>query len=839
MAPILIEMTTPAPLPSHAARTTLPTAELAIRLWRLLTSRDRRRLVLALALAALTALLEAVAVGLVPLFVLVLQAPQRVGEAGARWLGTDWMPAGDRMLVVAASALVIAYAAKTALGLGSLAFQTRYLREQQDALTARLLRAYAFAPYALHLGRSSSDMVRAVLGETAVVVSSMLMSMFAIFAELCVAVLVAALIVVVQPGMALGTIAAFALMSWAFYRGVRGRVARLSRENQHHGREALSWVTQTLVGIKEVRVSGREEYFLSHARRHAGGSNAASQAINFMNAVPRYFNEGVAVVAMVGLAFALTAAAPGGDPAAVVPVLVLFAVAAMRIIPSFNRIVSAVTLFRYGEAALRSVDGELRALESLETRSPARAASCAASPFESLEVADLRFAYGGKEGFELRVPSLRIRRGERVAFVGPSGSGKTTLIDLLLGLHPSAEGAIRVNGRNLGELLPAWRANVGYVPQAVFLLDDTLRRNVAFGLPDEEIDDARVLAALTAARLEGLIAAMPGGLDAEVGDRGVRLSGGQRQRIGIARALYLDPEVLILDEGTAALDNVTESEVVRAIDGLAGRKTVITIAHRMSTVERCDRIHFMRDGRILAAGSFAELRNRVPEFQAMLHAGGVSGRAVPEAAAPPPGPEPASRNITWQPGKVAHAARERVLGQKSVTLWLTGLSASGKSTLAFELERRVLAAGHACYVLDGDNLRHGLNRDLGFSPEARAENIRRVAEVARLFNDAGIIVVTAFISPYRADRELVRQLVGPERFAEVFVDAPLEVCERRDPRGLYARARSGAISEFTGVSAPYEAPEAPELHLHTDRMDAASASALLYDYVADRCFGSR
>ncbi|MGQ0512029.1 MAG: adenylyl-sulfate kinase [Betaproteobacteria bacterium] len=833
-------MTTPATLPSPAARATLPTAELAARLWRLLAPRDRRRLALALALAALTALLEAAAVGLVPLFVLVLQSPQRVAEAGARWLGADWMPAGDRMLVVAASALVIAYAAKTALGLGSLAFQTRYLREQQDALTARLLRAYAFAPYAVHLGRSSSDMVRAVLGETGVVVSSMLMSMFAIFAELCVAALVGMLIVAVQPGMALGTIAAFALMSWAFYRGVRGRVARLSRENQDHGRKALSWVTQTLVGIKEVRVSGREEYFLAHARRHAGGSNAASQAINFMNAVPRYFNEGVAVVAMVGLAFALMASVPGGDPAAVVPVLVLFAVAAMRIIPSFNRIVSAVTLFRYGEAALRSVDGELRALELLEASGQAPAAPGAvAAPFESLEVAGLRFAYGGKERFELEVRGLRIRRGERVAFVGPSGSGKTTLMDLLLGLHPSPAGAVRVNGRDLGDLLPAWRANVGYVPQSVFLLDDTLRRNVAFGLPDDRIDDARVLAALAAARLESLVAAMPGGIDAEVGDRGVRLSGGQRQRIGIARALYRDPEVLILDEGTAALDNVTEAEVVRAIDGLAGRKTVITIAHRLSTVERCDRIYFMREGRILAAGSFAELRDRVPEFQAMLHAGGASGRAAPEAAAPPPGPAPASRNITWQPGKVAPEARERVLGQKPVTFWLTGLSASGKSTLAFELERRVLAAGRACYVLDGDNLRHGLNRDLGFSPEARAENIRRVAEVARLFNDAGIIVVTAFISPYRADRELVRQLVGPERFAEIFVDAPLEVCERRDPRGLYARARSGAISEFTGVSAPYEVPEAPELHLHTDQMDAASASALLYDFVAGRCFGSR
>lgn len=195
-----------------------------------------------------------------------------------------------------------------------------------------------------------------------------------------------------------------------------------------------------------------------------------------------------------------------------------------------------------------------------------------------------------------------------------------------------------------------------------------------------------------------------------------------------------------------------------------------------------------------------------------------------------------SSNVTWQPSKVSSVERQRILGQKPMTIWLTGLSASGKTTLAFELERRLLAAGKVAYVLDGDNVRHGLSRDLDFSPSSRSENIRRVAEVARLFNDAGLIVVTAFISPYREDRAVARAIIGASGFAEVFVDSPLAVCEQRDPKGLYRKARSGGISEFTGVSAPYERPELPELHLRTDQLDAVAASDQLYQHVAKHSF---
>lgn len=186
-----------------------------------------------------------------------------------------------------------------------------------------------------------------------------------------------------------------------------------------------------------------------------------------------------------------------------------------------------------------------------------------------------------------------------------------------------------------------------------------------------------------------------------------------------------------------------------------------------------------------------------------------------------------SNNLVWHGGHVSRTERETLLGQRGITIWLTGLSASGKSTLAFALERTLVNRGRACYVLDGDNIRHGLNRNLGFSTEDRAENIRRIAEVAHLMNDAGLIVITAFISPFRADRAIARQIIGSERFKEVHISTPLAICEQRDPKGLYSRARLGQVSEFTGVSAPYEEPEFPELTIDTQKTGIAEATSRL------------
>ena len=226
----------------------------------------------------------------------------------------------------------------------------------------------------------------------------------------------------------------------------------------------------------------------------------------------------------------------------------------------------------------------------------------------------ISFSYENNKARVLNDVTLTIRKMQTVAFVGPSGSGKTTAVDLLLGLHTPCEGRILVDGMDIQNNIRSWRRNIGYVPQQIYLADASIRQNVAFGIETSEINDKAVLRSLRIAQLDNFVKGLPGGLNAQIGEHGVRLSGGQRQRIGIARALYHDPEILVLDEATAALDNETEAYFMKSIHELSGRKTIIMIAHRLSTVENCDRIFYIKDGTILAEGTYQELVNNCNDF---------------------------------------------------------------------------------------------------------------------------------------------------------------------------------------------------------------------------------
>jgi ABC-type multidrug transport system fused ATPase/permease subunit len=297
----------------------------------------------------------------------------------------------------------------------------------------------------------------------------------------------------------------------------------------------------------------------------------------------------------------------GGSVGSMMASLILFVGAAFRLMPSLNRIVSAALNIKQSSIQVSSV---LQALDEFDpSREVDRDANLAAPEFkQSIVLSNISYRYPASDKISLDHVSLTIPKGQSVAFVGPSGAGKTSLVDLLLGLLPDYEGDIQVDGTVLQtDSISQWRKKFGYIPQMIYLSDDSIRRNIAFGLPDDEIDDQKIFRAVKAAQLQDVIDAMPDGVDTVVGDRGARLSGGQRQRIGIARALYNDPEILILDEATSALDNETEREVTRAIESLSGTKTLILIAHRLSTVVRCDKIFFLRAGQVEASGSYDEL----------------------------------------------------------------------------------------------------------------------------------------------------------------------------------------------------------------------------------------
>jgi ABC-type multidrug transport system fused ATPase/permease subunit len=387
------------------------------------------------------------------------------------------------------------------------------------------------------------------------------------------------------------------------------------RQLQVLGKGILQSLQQAFGGLKELQVLGREGFFHEVFARQQSALFRIKCLHATLDAVPRLLVESTFVCG--ALLVVLLLALQGHKGTDVLPLLGLYAYAGFRIIPSANRILWRINEIRYGTTAIHQLydDYVIIARNAADT--------CDASTDESLPFTDcimvkgLSYTYAGSHMPALQDVHLTIRRGESIGIVGPTGAGKSTLVDILIGLLQPSCGCITVDGVVLHQRLRSWQRQIGYVPQTIFLADDSLRRNIALGLPDDDIDDAKVQAAVHRAQLEIFVASLPDGLDTFVGERGVRLSGGERQRVGIARALYHEPEVLVFDEATSALDSRTEGEVVRAIEALHGTKTLIMIAHRLSTVRHCDRLLFLQSGHVADCGAFDELVERSTDFRAM------------------------------------------------------------------------------------------------------------------------------------------------------------------------------------------------------------------------------
>jgi ATP-binding cassette subfamily C protein len=365
-------------------------------------------------------------------------------------------------------------------------------------------------------------------------------------------------------------------------------------------------------GIKEIKVLGKEDYFAGLFVRPASASARVRALSDSIRVLPRLIVETIFVFGVAGATiFALDDSGSDND---LLPLLGLFAYALMRLLPSVHMIVYHVNNCRFCGAAVDQVHRDWVALAPSATGENA-----AKTPHSALknDVAfeAVSYLYPDTVRVALEDINLTIQRGESIGVVGPTGAGKSTLIDLLMGLLTPSSGHVLVDGEDVEDDLLGWRAQIGYVPQQIYLTDDTMRRNVALGIDDREIDDERIKTALRLAQLEALVASLPDGLETLVGEAGSRLSGGERQRIAIARALYRDPEVLIFDEATSALDHRSATAVSQAIDALEGKKTIVIIAHSISSIKRCDRLVFMKDGRIADIGTHDELSARNGEFR--------------------------------------------------------------------------------------------------------------------------------------------------------------------------------------------------------------------------------
>jgi ATP-binding cassette subfamily C protein len=439
-------------------------------------------------------------------------------------------------------------------------------------------------------------------------------------ANLLATTLLCVALVVVEPVASILAAIVLSVVSAIYYWTVRRYLDRLARRRQVHMTGMLQWIGQALSGFKEVRIFGRDQLFYERFVGHVAQVASADRAMRVLSNIPTLVNESILVIGVVTVI--VTAAALDRSLSSLLPTLAMFGVAGVRIMGMMNSMVGQVQNIRFSG---RAVDAVRRMVDELETTDRLMDAKDEpAGPdlhqHRVITLDRVDFAYPDKDKIAVRDINLSIARGRRVAFVGPSGAGKSTLIGLILGLLTPTSGRVLVDGAAIVERPRAWYAQLGYVPQSIFLLDDTLRANVLFGDDAQANTDDAVWEALEAAQLADFARQLPEGLATRVGENGFALSGGERQRLGIARAIYRKPAVLVLDEATAALDNLTERRFSDTILRLSGDMTIIIVAHRLSTVRGCDDIHYMEDGRIRESGSYRDLVECSAGFRALVDA---------------------------------------------------------------------------------------------------------------------------------------------------------------------------------------------------------------------------
>ncbi len=490
--------------------------------------------------------------------------------------------------------LVAVYSIKTLFVALLVWQQTRFVYGVQAQLSQRLFTIYLRQPYTFHLQHNSAHLIRNVINEVGMFAGGGVMSCVTLLTESMVLLGLCALLLIVEPLGALVTFCVLGSAAWGFNRLTRSRVARWGRARQHHEGLRIQRLQEGLGGAKDVKILGRESEFLAQYRLHNVQSARMGELQTTLQQFPRLWLE---LLAVSGLAIVvISMLAQGRAIDAVLPTLGMFAAAAFRLMPSVNRMLGAVQGLRYCLPVVDMLYKEvhLADLQAIIVREHF-------NPFQhELRLSQINYTYAGATQSVLQDISLTIHRGESIGFVGASGAGKSTLVDILLGLLTPDVGEVIVDGKNIKLDLRNWQDQIGYVPQSIFLTDDTLRRNVAFGLSNEQIDDDAVKRAIEAAQLGQFVIDLPEGLETLVGERGIRLSGGQRQRIGIARALYHDPAVLVLDEATSSLDIATEHDVMEAVRALQGAKTILIVTHRLSTIEQCDRQYRLEHGSVIA-----------------------------------------------------------------------------------------------------------------------------------------------------------------------------------------------------------------------------------------------
>ena len=569
-----------------------------------LLGEDRRRLPWLVLLFLGSSLLDLAGIGLVgPYIALVVDPRVLDGKIGYVFAAIGLPREHHSALILMGLFLAGIFLLKVVAAIGLQRAIIRFSQRQIVRLQSALMQAYQELTYTEFLRRNSSEYVHAIkelTGDFGILVQTGLR----VVSDGIVAIMILGLLAW-QNTQALALLAGLLVcVIYAYDRLFRRKLGHYGKQANQAAVTVVRGVHEGIEGLKEIRILGKEEHFYRMVKDGAKECARSYTRVNLITLAPRYLLEAILVVFVVTLV--LLTLLRGQDLRILLPTLGMFGVAALRLVPSANTLSTSLIRLRYYRDSISRLHHDLHALTRV-AREPRKSSPEATDGFGILALDQVTFSYPDARLPALRDLSLEIRAGESIGLIGPSGSGKTTLLDVLLGLLEPQVGHLWYNNRPLRDAVALWRAQVAYLPQQVFLIDDTLRRNVALGVNDTQIDEARLSEALRQARLEEVLHQLPDGKDTFIGERGIRLSGGQRQRVALARAFYHGRSVLIMDEATSALDDETEREIIDEIKRLKGQKTIIVIAHRLATVRYCDRIYYLQNGFIVDQGTYEQV----------------------------------------------------------------------------------------------------------------------------------------------------------------------------------------------------------------------------------------
>jgi ABC-type multidrug transport system fused ATPase/permease subunit len=501
----------------------------------------------------------------------------------------------NQMIVLLAFVLIAIYILKNIYVTMMYSLQYRFIFNNQQRLSVRMMKSYMQQDYLFHVSRNVAEFQRNIVNDVNGFYTVTLNAL-QFLAEFSVSV-VLVVFLLVQDWVSTLAVASLLFLFMGFFTiFLRKVLVRIGEESRQAYFLVTKWLLQAFSGIKEIKVANKERFFITNYDKNYRDRARIQRQQSMLTYLPKPVMETVCICSLM-IAMIIKIVVVKSDITSFVTTLSVFAVAAFRMLPSFNKITGYISGMMFNKPSIDAVYNDLREIEQLMARRTADHEDTVKVKLgTAIRLDRVSFRYPKAEKWILKNASLEISKNTSVALIGASGAGKTTAADLILGILEPQEGAVMIDGTDIRKCMTSWHEDVGYIPQTIYLMDDSIRANIAFGIPEAEIDDAAVGKALQEAQLDRFVHALPEGADTVIGDRGVKLSGGQRQRIGIARALYRNPSVLILDEATSALDNETEKEVMEAIDGLHGTRTLIVIAHRLSTIKKCDRIYEVENG---------------------------------------------------------------------------------------------------------------------------------------------------------------------------------------------------------------------------------------------------